>query len=85
MLCSSLQEIYNICKLLNEHAPSHANEARTMESTTKFIKNRPQNAAEIDEIELESLAEILDHLIQHVIEEINVYDFPKVEDNQSHM
>ena len=53
------------------------------ESTAKFNKNRSGNAAHIDEIELESLAEILYHPIEHVIEEINAFDFPEMEDLQS--
>ena len=55
------------------------------ESTTKFVKERTGNAAQIDEIELIVLAEMYNHPIEHVIEEINAYDFPELEDYQSHM
>ena len=77
------REVYNICKLLNEHAASHANQVRMVESTAKFIKERTGNAAQINEIELEEPAEIYDHPIEHVIKEINAYDLPKLEDHQS--
>ena len=56
-------DIYNINKLLNEHAPSHANEMRTAESIGKFIKNKTDNVAQIDDNELESLAVIVDDLL----------------------
>ena len=81
--CFGPTEIYNICKLLNKHAPDHANQMRTAESITKFVKNRTGNAAHKDEIELESLVEMLDHLIEHVIEETNMYDFPEMESKQT--
>ena len=48
-VCFRPTEIYNIHKLLNEHAASHANQTRMVESTTKFIKERTGNAAQIDE------------------------------------
>ena len=34
-------------------------------------------------MKLKALAEMYDHLIEHVIEEINTYDFPKLEEYQS--
>ena len=64
--CFGPMEVYNICKLLDEHAASHANQVRTAESTAKFVKERTGNAAQIDEIELEALAEMYDHPIEHM-------------------
>ena len=46
-----------------------------MNSTTKLIKNRMGNSAHIDEVELEALDELMDHPIDHVIHEINMFSF----------
>ena len=51
-----------------------------MNSTTEFIKNRMDNSVHIDEIELEALAELMDHPVEHVIHEINMFVFPEVEE-----
>ena len=83
--CFRPTEFYNSCKPLNEHAASQANQARMVESTTKFVKERTGNAAHIDEIELKALAEMYNHQIEHVIVEINGYDFTEWESYQSHM
>ena len=44
--CFGPQEIYNICKLLKEHANNldHVNQMRTVKSTAKFIKNCSGNS-----------------------------------------
>ena len=49
-------------------------------STTKFIKNRTGNSAHINEVELEALAELMDHPIKHVIHEINMFAFSEAEE-----
>ena len=51
-----------------------------MKSTAKFIKNRSGNSAHIDKIELEALAELMDHPIEHVIHEINMFAFSEIEE-----
>ena len=56
-----------------------------VESTTKFIKERSGNAAQINKIEHEALAKMHDQPIEHVIEEVNSYDFPQLEDHQTHI
>ena len=38
------------------------------------------NSAHIDKIELEALAELMDHPIKHVIHEINMFAFPEAEE-----
>ena len=83
--CFGPTEVYYIHKLLNEHASSCTNQVRMVESTANFIKERTGNAAQIDETELEALAEMYNHPIEHVIQEINMYDFPELEDHQSCM
>ena len=56
-----------------------------MKSTAEFVKNRSGNYAHIDEIELEALAELMDHPIEHVIHEINMFAFSEIEEaNESH-
>ena len=55
--------------------PTHYTKVKTVNSTTEFIKNRMGNSAHIDEIELEALAELMDHPIEHVIHEINMFAF----------
>ena len=49
-------------------------------STAKFVKNRTGNSAHIDEVELEALAELMDHPIKHVIHEINMFAFSEAEE-----
>ena len=82
-LCFGPTEVYNIHQLLNEHAASCANQARMVESTTKFFKERTGKAAQINKIELEALAEMHNHQIELVIEEINLYDFPQLDNHQT--
>ena len=55
-------------------------EAKVAKSTAEFIKNRTGNSAHIDEIELEALAELMDHPIKHVIHEINMFAFSGIEE-----
>ena len=52
-----------------------------VKTTTEFIKNRKGNSAHIDEVELEALAELMDHPIEHVIHEINVFAFSEMEES----
>ena len=54
---------------------------RQAKSTTEFIKNRTGNSAHIDEVELEALAELMDHPIEHVIHEINLFSFSEIEES----
>ena len=55
-------------------------------STTEFIKNRTGNSAHIDKVELEALAELMDHPVEHVIHEINLFAFSEIEEsNESNM
>ena len=57
-----------------------------MKSSTEFIKNRTGNSAHINEIELEALAELMDHPIEHVIHKINMFAFSEIEEaNESHL
>ena len=67
---------------MNEHAdnPDHYTKVKTVNSTTKFIKNRMGNSAHIDEVELEALAELMDHPIKHMIHEINMFAFSEAEE-----
>ena len=46
----------------------------------EFIKNGTGNSVHIDEIELEALAELVDHPIEHVIHEINQFAFLETEE-----
>ena len=46
----------------------------------QFIKNRAGNSVHINKIELEALAELVDHPIEHVIHEINQFAFPETEE-----
>ena len=39
------------------------------------------NSANIDEVELEALAELMDHPIEHVIHEINMFAFSEMEES----
>ena len=48
--------------------------------TAEFIKNRMDNSAHINEVELEALAELMDHPIEHVIHEINMFAFSEAEE-----
>ena len=48
-----------------------------------YVIERTGNAAQNNYIELEALAEMCDHLIEHVIDKINAYYLPKLEDQQS--
>ena len=55
-------------------------------STAKFVKNRMGNSAHINEVELEALAELMDHPIEHVIHNINMFVFSEIEEsNKSHL
>ena len=57
-----------------------------MKSTAEFIKNKTGNSTHINEVELEALAELMDHPIKHVIHEINLFAFSEIEEsNESHM
>ena len=75
-------EIFQIFKLLDEHAdnPNHYKEVKSVKSTAEFVKNRNSNSAHINEIELESLAELMDHPIEHFIHEINMFVFSEAEE-----
>ena len=79
--CLGPKEIYQIWKLLEEHAnnPDRYMEAKAVKSTTEFIKNSTGNSAYIDEVDLEALAELMDHPIEHVIHEINLFSFLEIE------
>ena len=51
-------------------------------TTTEFVKNRTGNSAHIDnEVELEALAELMDHPIKHIIHEINLFAFSEIEES----
>ena len=50
-------------------------------STAEFIKNRTGNSAHINEVELEALAELMDHTIEHIIHEINLFAFSDIEES----
>ena len=75
--CFGLREIFQIRKLLEENASNSEQyaEVKVVKSTTEFVKNRTGNSAHIDEIELEALAELVDHPIEHIIHEINQFAF----------
>ena len=81
--CFGPREIYLIQKLLEEHTnnPNRYVEAKAVKSTAKFIKNRTGNSAHIDEVELEALTELMDHPIDHVIHEINLFAFSEIEES----
>ena len=49
-------------------------------STAEFIKNRTGNSTPINAVELEYVAELMDHPIEHVIHEINEFVFPGLEE-----
>ena len=86
--CFGPREIFQIHKLLGKNASNSEwyAEAKVAKSTAEFIKNRTGNLAHIDEIELEALAELVDHPIEHVIHEINQFAFPETEEpNKPHM
>ena len=80
--CFGPREIFQIWKLLNKHAdnPNCYTKAKTVNSTAEFIKNRMGNSAHIDKVELEALAELMDHPIEHVIHEINMFAFSEAEE-----
>ena len=67
---------------MDEHAdnPDHYTKVKTANSTAKFVRNRMANSAHIDEVELEALAELMDHPIKHVIHEINMFAFSEAEE-----
>ena len=82
------KEIYQIQKLLEEHAnnPDQYAEVKMAKSTTEFIKNRTGNSTHIDKVELEALVELMDQPIEHIIHEINLFSFSEIEEsNKSHM
>ena len=81
--CFGPREIYQIQKLLEEHANNHDwyMEVKVVKSTTEFVKNRTGNSAHINEVELEALAELMDHPIKHVIHEINLFAFSEIEES----
>ena len=55
-------------------------------STAEFIKIHSGNSEHIDEVELEALAELMDHPIEHVIKKINMFVFPDLEEtNKFHI
>ena len=86
--CFGPREIFQIWKLLEEHAnnPDQYMDAKAVKSYAEFIKNRTGNSAHINEIELEALAELMDHPIKHVIYEINMFAFSEIEEaNKSHL
>ena len=59
---------------------------KVAKSTAEFVKNRMGNSAHINEIELEALTELMDHPIEHVIHEVNMFDFSEIEEsNESHL
>ena len=64
-------------QLLEENASNSEwyAEAKAAKSTAEFIKNRTGNLAHINEIELEVLTELVDHPIEHIINEINQFAF----------
>ena len=74
-------EVFEASVEVNEttYHQKHANnpewyaEAKMVKSTTEFI-NRTGNSAHIDEVELEALAELMDHPIKHIIHEINLFE-----------
>ena len=86
--CFRPRGIFQIHKLLEENTSNSEwyAEVKVAKSTTEFIKNRTGNSAHIDKIELEALAELVDHPIEHVIHEINLFAFQETEEpNEPHM
>ena len=80
--CFGPREIFQIRKLLDQHAdnPDHYTKVKKANSTTEFVKNRMGNSVHIDKVELEALAELMDHPIEHVIHEINMFAFSEAEE-----
>ena len=80
--CFGPRDIFQIWKLLDQHAenPNCYTKAKTVNSTARFIKNRTGNSVHIDKIELEALAELIDHPIKHMIHEINMFAFSEAEE-----
>ena len=80
--CFRPREIFQIHKLLEENNSNSEwyAEAKAAKSTTEFIKNRIGNSAHINEIELEALAELVDHPIKHIIHEINQFTFSEAKE-----
>ena len=80
--CFRPREIFQIHKLVEENASDSEwyAEVKAVKSITEFIKNRTGNSAHIDKIELEALAELVDHPIKHVIHEINQFAFSETEE-----
>ena len=56
-------------------------EVKVAKTTTEFVKNRTGNSAHIDKVELEALAELMDHPIKHIIHEINLFAFSEIEES----
>ena len=86
--CFGPREIFQIHKLLEENASNSEQyaEVKAVKSMAKFIKNRTGNSAHTNEIELEALAELVDHPIKHIIHEINQFAFLETEEpNEPHM
>ena len=86
--CFGPRDIFQICKLLEENTSNSERyaEVKVVKTTTEFIKNRTGNSAHINEIELEALAELVDHPIKHIIHEINQFAFSEAEEpNKCHM
>ena len=82
--CSGPREIFKIYKLLEENAnnPEQYAEMKLANS----VHDRSGNSAHINEIELEALAEVMEHPIEHVIHEINMFAFSEIEEaNESHI
>ena len=80
--------LHKICPILNENAnnPDCYAEVKSAKSTAEFIKNRTGNSARVNSVELEYLAELMDHPIEHVIHGINEFVFPSLEEtNEPHM
>ena len=75
-------KIFQIHKLLEEHTKNSEQyaEVKTLKSTAKFIKNRTGNSAHINEVELEALAELIDHPIKHILHEINLFALSEIEE-----
>ena len=86
--CFGPREIFQIHKLLEENVSNSEwyAEVKAAKSTAEFINNRTGNFAHIDKIELEALAELVDHHIKHVIHENKQFAFSETEEpNKPHM
>ena len=86
--CFGPREIFQICKLLEENASNSEQytEVKAVKLTAKFVKNRTGNSVHINKIELEALAELVDHPIKHIIHEINQFAFSETEQpNEPHV